>query len=404
MNAHRTRPARRGGGRREAGFTLLELMTALVAGLVAVTATYLISAETSRHFNEQARVAQTQTSVRMAMEQLRRDIARAGFFGTPNTQTEQRCVNAAFNYGALAYQDGAGTAALPLAGVNNVEADQLTLVGNYATSDGYLARPAGAANNAVIVQEGWQAFRRSFGAPEIPAGGAGFTANAYDPNFFQAVFSQDNQLHIETTAGNHFFVAIQGSTGVNRQVAFAPGTPPNPDCGDLTGSTVAPLSRIRYRVLDPAADARFAALVNPTDAARGITNSVLIREQIQFNGADTVVPGTERVILEYVANFSLTFVVDNRAPPFAGPPNLVLLDDTQGAQAFLAANPERVRSVIVDLSARTPDADPGFRPLAGNRDPAANGPLTRYRVIPNLDAAARVRSIRSEIFLPNVAP
>ena len=396
-------PSRQKTARRRQGFTLIELMTALVAGLIAVTATYLISAETSRHFNEQARVAQTQTSVRMAMEQLRRDISRAGFFGSPNTQTEQRCVNAAFNFGALVYQDGLSTAALPLAGVNNVEADNLILIGNYATSDGYLARPANAANNTVIVQEGWQAFRRTFGAPEIPAGG-GFTANAYDPNFFQTVFGPTNLLHIETTAGNHFFVDIQGSNGANRQVTFAPGTPPNPDCGDLTGARVAPLSGIRYSVVDPTADGRFAALVNPADAARGIVNSVLIREQVQINAAFTPVPGTERVVLEFVANFSLAFVVDNRPPPFVGAPNLVLLDDTQGAEAFVANTPEAVRSVIVDLAARTPDADPGFRPLAGNRDPAVNGPLTRYRVNPNLDAAARVRSIRSEVFLPNVAP
>ena len=377
-------------GRRQAGFTLLELMTALVAGLIAVTATYLISAETSRHFNEQARVAQTQTSVRMAMEQLRRDISRAGFFGTGNTATEQRCVNAAFDYGAVAYRDGVYTGNLPLAGVNNVQADELILVGNYATSDGYLARPAGAGNNAVIIQEGWQAFRRSFGAPEIAGGGPGFTANAYDPDFFQNVFAPTRQLHIETTAGNHFFVNIQGSNGVNRQVASNPGIPPNPDCGDLTGAIVAPLTRIRYSVVNPAVDARFASLVNPADAARGIVNSVLIREEIQFNPGNAPVINTEQIVLEFVANFSLAFVVDNRAPPFNGAPNLILLDDTQGAEAFLAATPDRLRSVIVDLSARTPDADPSFRPLAGNRDPGADGPLTRYRVIPNLDAAARV--------------
>ena len=170
------------------------------------------------------------------------------------------------------------------------------------------------------------------------------------------------------------------------------------------GAIVAPLTRIRYSVVNPAVDARFASLVNPADAARGIVNSVLIREEIQFNPGNAPVINTEQIVLEFVANFSLAFVVDNRAPPFNGAPNLILLDDTQGAEAFLAATPDRLRSGSVDLSARTPDADPSFRPLAGNRDPGADGPLTRYRVIPNLDAAARVRSIRSEIYLPNVAP
>ncbi|MEM1413416.1 MAG: prepilin-type N-terminal cleavage/methylation domain-containing protein [Myxococcota bacterium] len=396
---------RRQRRRSEAGFTLLELMTALVAGLIAVSATYLISAETSRHFNEQQRVAQTQTSVRMAMEQIRRDISRAGFFGAANTATEQSCVNAAFNFAAVEYQDGVYTAALPEAALNAVEADELVLSGNYATSDGYLARPSSAANNGVIVQQGWQAFRRSFGAPEIAGGGGGFTANAYDPDYFQNVFNPNRILHIETTAGNHFFTAITASVGAAQLVSFNPATPQNPNCGDLQGATVAPLSRIQYSVVDPTADPRFAALVTATDAARGIVNSVLIREEVLFDAARTPIAGTERVILEFVANFSLAFVVDNRpGPPFAGAPNLVLLDDTQGAQAFLAATPERVRSVIVDIAARTPDADPGFRPLGRARDPAVDGPLTRYQVNPAIDAAARVRRIRSEVFLANVAP
>ncbi|MCA9616172.1 MAG: prepilin-type N-terminal cleavage/methylation domain-containing protein, partial [Myxococcales bacterium] len=61
---------------REAGFTLLELMVALVAGLVAILAVYYVSSASARHFHEQQRVAQTQTSIRMAMQQLRRDIGR----------------------------------------------------------------------------------------------------------------------------------------------------------------------------------------------------------------------------------------------------------------------------------------------------------------------------------------
>ncbi|MBC7172556.1 MAG: prepilin-type N-terminal cleavage/methylation domain-containing protein, partial [Polyangiaceae bacterium] len=68
--------------RKKGGFTLVELMAALVAGLVAITAIYAVGSSSARHFQEQQRIAQTQMALRMAMSQLRVDIQRAGLFGT----------------------------------------------------------------------------------------------------------------------------------------------------------------------------------------------------------------------------------------------------------------------------------------------------------------------------------
>ena len=74
--------------RRQAGFTLLEMMAALVAGLIAIGSIYTLSSASSKHFHEQQRISQTQMSLRMAMSRLTSDIARAGFGGTPNSAAE----------------------------------------------------------------------------------------------------------------------------------------------------------------------------------------------------------------------------------------------------------------------------------------------------------------------------
>src|ERR1700712_5920127 len=74
-----------------AGFTLVELMIALIAGAFAVSAVYYLNGVSSRAFAEQMRVSETQMSLRSAMEQLRRDFSRAGYLGTPNSALVPDC-------------------------------------------------------------------------------------------------------------------------------------------------------------------------------------------------------------------------------------------------------------------------------------------------------------------------
>ena len=58
-----------------AGFTLIELMVALVAGSFVISGAYYLSDVSARLFNEQIRRAETQMTLRTAGEQLRRESA-----------------------------------------------------------------------------------------------------------------------------------------------------------------------------------------------------------------------------------------------------------------------------------------------------------------------------------------
>ena len=196
-----------------AGFTLVELMVAIMAGLIAIASIYSLSAASARHFHEQQRIAQTQMSLRMAMTQFRRDLVRAGYLGTSNSQTEQTCIHPATPIAAIdsfVNDDAGSTAWLPNAAENGVSADRIILTGNYASPEGYLAQGLSGAGNEVFLQEGWQAFRRSFGVP-------------FNDQAFTEVFQVGRLLPIRTQQGNHFFTQITSlnTAGSPRSISIA---------------------------------------------------------------------------------------------------------------------------------------------------------------------------------------
>ncbi len=374
--------------RRQAGFTLIEMMVALTAGLIAIGAIYSITAASSRHFHEQQRISQTQMALRMAMGRLTRDIARAGFGGSPSTQAEMNAgmtcgrPPAGGHFAAVTFFDDRDTAVLPNAAVNGVQADRIRLVGNYVTPELYRAMPGGG--NSIVIQTQWQAFRRSFGVPGVN----------YDPDAFEEVFREGRTLHIQTIGGQHFYPRITGATGATQTVTFTPGFL----CGgeQLNMAMVAPLSRLEYRVVNGAdPDTNLGTLFQnaAVDNRRGLTNAVLIRQELDEN--NNPIRNTEQVVLEYVANVDYAFIVDTQIVP-GSQPTFAL--ERGGATPNVTNNPHRIRSVLVDLAARTADHDPSFPFVA--RAPGA--PLMRYQVDPALRGAARVRSMRSEVQLRNI--
>jgi type II secretory pathway component PulJ len=383
-------------------------MVALVAGLAVIASIYFVSAASARHFHEQQRVAQTQMSIRMAMEQLRRDIQRAGFLGTPNSERETRCVTPPEELQAIHILNDEDTAALPQAATNGATADRLRLTGNYVTSDAYLATGlANGAGSAITLQRNWQGFRRDFGV----------WGSTFDADVFEEVFRPGRYLHIQTIQGMHFFVEITGVDAASATINFTPSLGVGGNCvvGLADGATVAPISRVEYAVTDITATADGSELrpvggrvTSADDDYRGQVANQLVRREVGFDAAAAPDDATTRVVLEYVAFVDYGLIVDQQTTPGAAPN----LQEVRGAAAeTLTANDpslaHRVRSVLVSLAARTAEQDPRFPWVdAAAGDPATGTPPTRYRVVSTdseFQGAARVRSLRSEIFVPNVA-
>ncbi|MBO6936503.1 MAG: prepilin-type N-terminal cleavage/methylation domain-containing protein [Deltaproteobacteria bacterium] len=396
--------------RGEAGFTLVELMVALVAGLIVISAAYVIGGASAEHFSEQQRIGQTQTAVRMAMMQLEADIERAGLHATPNSTNADNCGLAPPNrIQAVDFEPGFYTGVLPNAGANpGVAADQVILTGNYATSDAYLVNTVGPTGSQIVLQPNWQAMRRDFGqwGPADPAETP--APPPFDETRFQQVFRAGRMLRLQTNAGKELFVTIQGTDpgGAGMQGPVI-NVQPNIPVGDLCvggladGALVAPLVQIEYAVVDPTTDSALSVLVNPStttelDNALGRTNAVLVRRELDFNGA--VIAGTTRIVMEYVADFQVEFIFDTSGPGVA--PNITRSDD-DGAAGVLNVTPEQVRSVGVHLAARTRQHEERFA-FVPRTDPAVE-PLTSYQVSGIAPGAARVRSLHNEILIPNVA-
>ncbi len=392
------------GRRGREGFSLVELMAALVAGLVAISAIYAVSSGSARHFHEQQRIAQTQMSLRMATTQLRADIARAGLFGTPNadastTSNTAGCPSPADKVVSIEHLDDQDSAAFPEYADNGIQFDRIRLVGNYATTGAYMIAGAASATS-VRLQTTWQSFRRDFVDP---------SSGTVDQDAFKAAFRAGRYLHVRTLQDTSVFSPIAApiysddtDLRVNVQTPMPITSACMPGLGD--GATVAPLSRIEYAVVDPrVAASELGALDSAMDTTLenqlGLRPAVLVRREVPFNctGAScTPIAGTTRVVLEYVADFDLSFVMDTQTDP-TQPPTLVVTNSA----TTVNANPERVRSVIVTLSARTPGVVPQF--AFANRD---GGPLTRFRPLAggSVEGAARVRTVQTEIFLPNLVP
>jgi len=180
--------------RASAGYSLVELMIALTTGALVISSTYFIGAASSRHFQEQQRIGQTQMGVRLAMDQLQRDIARAGYLGTGSSLRDQRCRVPAFEVQAVEFQNDVDNAMIPNAGLNRVSADRLTLVGSYASNDSYIAATLNASGDALFLQTRWQMFRRNFGLPPIDAAATGAFASMFDTSY------SENQMVLRSYA------------------------------------------------------------------------------------------------------------------------------------------------------------------------------------------------------------
>lgn len=384
---------------RRAGFTLLELMVALTVGTIVIVAVFALGSQSSRHFQEQQRVGVTQRSVRLAMDRLRRDIARAGYLGVPDTRSGVRmCPTPASPrpVSAVWFRDAdpEGVSALSSinASANGVSADRLRLTGNYATDEGYLVRAFDGAGGQIFLQTDWLGFRRSF----VITRGATSTVNVAR---FQEVFSPGRMLHIETPNQFHYMVQITGTTvnatGTVAAISFTPGIGIDNPCmrGLGRGSLVAPISEIEYFIGTPQAGSALA----PRAANVTGPNTVLFRQELNM-ATQRPIAGTQRAVLEYAVDFNLDFVL-NTNPNRTTPPTIVR-QLGPAAQATLDAQPWQVRGVVASLAARTPEQDPRF----GWSTRGAGDPLNRFQVFPSRPGAARVRQMVTEVQVPNLIP
>lgn len=432
----------------KSGFTLIELMVAMVVGLTAVTSVYSLGAAMSRQFYEEQRTATSQGASRIAIMELRRDISRAGLFGSPNARLESRCESglpslpvlnsSPGTMGAFQYYDDEDQNVLDPGDLNgsNVKADRLRVLTSLYLTDQLLVDSVTPDGTTVILQSGNQAYRRTFAwgqaaGPFTSGSGAEYlngdlgwdSAWAGESESWKGVgqkgaraFQTGSVLHIESPEGRHFFrTAFGKGTNTQNQVRVSLTTPLPvataclPGAGE--GSTIAPLQWVEYALVDPFDSAMGSNFMdfdqlffidlegtNPLvvddfantgkNDLREKRNVMLVRRILDPVTGD-VRPNTTQVMAEFVSNFSVTFLVDSNSGNTT-PPTIVQSADP-------TSNPEEVRAVVIDLGIRSPLEDPSI-PYTSNT--SAN---TRFEVDAVQKGSARVRHIRIEIPVMSVA-
>jgi prepilin-type N-terminal cleavage/methylation domain-containing protein len=447
--------AEEGLGVAKSGFTLIELMVAMVVGLTAITSMYSLGAAMSRQFYEEQRVGTSQGTSRVAIMELRRDISRAGLFGSPNGGLESTCDATAptlpklgggtFPMGAIQYYADEDLAVLDPETANaGVHADRLRVLTSLYLTDQLLVHSASTAGDVIVLQDGNQAYRRTFSwgqtagpftsgaAPKYLTGDldwnsawAGETASwkGIAQNGARA-FQTGSVLHIETPEGRHFFRSVFGKKGntqneVRIELDSSDPLPVGTAClpGAAEGATIAPLQWVEYAVVDPYDDTEvggdfmdmasvFFIGTDPNNPAANLAsdggvstfelpNRVLVRRILDSSSGNVRLNSTQ-VIAEFVSNFQVSFVLDTGS----GTGSAAVSENSHTGtrdEATINANPQQVRSVIIELGIRNPLEDATVD-YASVTDAG-----TRFEVDTAQAGSARVRKMRIEIPLMNVA-
>jgi prepilin-type N-terminal cleavage/methylation domain-containing protein len=419
----------RGRTRRTArrAFTLVELLIALVAGLLVAMAAFVLSKNASNFFQREARIASTQLAVTLGMNRLAADLQRAAFMSSPNVQKDPwRCGNVVGWPSGLSDLSGVqivngGSATAhpadlnPQSNDNALTPDSLIIGGAFNTTEQFPVRTI-----VTGVSGGFDVYL------QMDTGAMVRTQNAATDNgtAIADIFRLGRFLRIVDADGRHEYGVIQA---VGQQsgawvitVATTPAIPvksPTQPCGINKGFNVGvlanPVSRIKYDLRSLAADANYGPLVAaPASTPAAISGdnhrTELIRVELDQNGAE--VASTLELVAEYAVDLKFGIATLAKQPVTGDYKNTdtaryavgsnANVYTIAGAPSAAGSTPERIRSVQVRLATRTRAPDRAVDlPFASNPD------ARRARFVINdvlgSNKYFRMRTIYNDIALPN---
>ncbi len=423
------------------GFTVVEIMVALSAGVLVSMAAFMLSKNATAFFQREARVSSAQLALTLAMNRLTGDIQRASFLSTPNITADQTICSSTSNtwptgLGLLAgINIAASTQSTPQSAAQTpaMTPDQIILGGSMDTSEIYQVQSitAGAGGAPLIT------LRLPANEPATMRALAGLgpteqLASKMTPIFYPsttpASIVSGRFAHIYLPDGNtHWFGVISTfavdpvTNAISVQLGQPPTLPVQPasPCGVVLGAAgngwlFSVVSRVKYdiRSLSTAAYAGspYAAVVQPVspqvtgDGAPGtVGRTELVRTELAADNNE-IVTSTE-LVGEYAVDMRFGITVASKVNGNKYNPTVTTYPFGD-ANVYTFANdiahggtPELIRAVQVRLAtrARAPDRDTGL--------PAGpDGRSLRFLVDPTLGmqpAYARMRTVYGNVALTN---
>ncbi len=395
------------------GFTLMEMLVALVMAGAVVGPLYVITRGTSEQTASKQMEIEAMQRARVAMDILIRDFSRAGLFTSPNTAADGRYFNRDLS-GAKARYRPAVIHLNP--GVSTPDAVMLS--GNFLGSRVYKAYATSVSSLSIIenmtdAEECERQFNPSFAFAHISDN----SGRELDAEITEVDF-ESNSCSISISANDNIQSFKSGDTvllSANQTVVFAV------EKGDL----------VRY----------FVSYQSPSSPNAGVCEldaQILSASNIKVPG--TVLTDTRQVIANFVTDFQVWFrpvggsgtgwssphyhqVADMASADigFTPPPDSEVVPSsptaTTAAGSMTCASldetsvigPERARSAIIRLSVRTEKSNQSMRrPLSDEDATLAEqrflAPDTTIPVASDDDPFAyMLRTVTTEVEMPNLA-
>lgn len=414
--------------RGSAGFTLVELMVALMGGLFISLSVFALARDSGRFYQGETRIANATVSGLLGFERLRTDIARAGFMSSANVSRDVKTCglpNATWplnlrNLQALQVQQP--NVIYPLLAANGRTPPALLLAGSYGSADQFAA-------HLTTTVAATTTFSLVASQPSLLRLGNG--TNPTDATV-QGVFQVNRALRIMQNGRTFYGQIVRATGGVTPTVTInsqpqilARDDPGNLEhCGVEIGMQdslifLNVVNFIHYDLRNLKTDPQtaqaqntYASLYSSSAPAPGEDQRTeLVRVEQDLLGQPII--GTEEIVAEYAVDLSVQVTAVTAGTPCAvgascdptvtvvAPGNALF--PTFTGPAFGTANtPELVRSVRVRLGVRSREAD------RANDVPNGVGTgLFRFNigtgVAGTADSYARVRTFQADIALHNQA-
>lgn len=442
------------------GFTLVELMVSLVAGLIIAIGVVGLAKTATTTFHEQARISATENAVRTAAQRLRYDLGRVSFMSTGNIRLAsmdppnplpsfgQRVAHAVGNGGNATPRypgttnlqglrirvGGSRDGSNPPAGAegpnnlstnNGLNPDDIFITGNLTTTDAYQGhwRGNGACGGPAIFLDS----RADPAVRRLMNTGNPLSAvqNAFQPvaarDFLARLVDMRNCEHyvpVCAVATPDAFTAVISLRPAGDGIAILPpsneaGGAGAEGCGgtETEQFLISPVHKVRWYI-----GPNTQAVLNPDPNVDAIGNKFnLYRELLDASDAPLPAPAGPEIVAEYAVDLKFGIVVEN--PLLAAPNNIQVFDLdsdpgggnidqwTQPVSGTIVngPGPQRVRSVRFRLATRAAIPDRTANLIV----PPGAPYLSRYCLENSAPASctrfARVRTIVSEVALLNQA-
>jgi len=372
------------------GFTLFELLVAVLVAAVLIAIIYAIYISASKTFRVQNMAMEMQAQARFGLEHLRRDFGNAGFLATPNSAIDQAiCEQPITALKAITATRSPGSL-IPNPAVNkNFKPLEFRLFGDYAGGGRVLFTKSVIGNTITLDPD--------FKLATSPT----FVSQAD----FEDMFKADGSRYARLVDKDQYSIIrpISASSFDTGTITLsAPGIPTK-DPGDVCGVSgfgegleVNSTHFIRYRLVR---DTRANAPPNKTD---------LIREQLRNDGI-TPVQSSQLGIAEYVVDLGgYDFAFDTDATGLAPvltftPTNdlgAIVNDGGVGLLGATSTTSQDLRFVTLKITVRTASEDPE---LTHRQRTSLSGPIHTFDVEQGLEGASRTMTMTSKVMMTTLA-